>query len=186
MKHNYKIDLLPDHIKRERVGKTIFRRSLFWSFLIISIFIAANILLWIWQYTYELDQASMRKDIEKTEQDITKLSKSETELIKLKQKYVIYTTITKQRMLPQDIVAKLSAITPKEVTIQSLNVDKVKKPNISFSGKANTRRDVVIFAEALNKSDTFTNAEFSSTNQSAGSDEDSSESITFSMTLDLK
>lgn len=184
MKHAYKIDLLPDTIKMDRKQRTSFKRSIFYGLTTIIVFIVANIVLWIWQYTYELDQITASKQIEKAEQEIAKLRDTETEIAVLKKKYDAYEQITSQRTMPQTVIADFSALVPKVVSITNFSLNLAEEPNISVSGQAPTRRDVVIFTEALNRSEKFSGSEFNASTQAAG--DDNEEYIGFNLTTNLK
>lgn len=180
----YHVNLLPDGIKQQRAHKSAFSRTLLITGLIVAVFITVNCIIWALQFTYTVDQATSRSNLEKINQELNASKILQQNLVELEQKYAAYQSIDHSLFTPTELTTALSSQTPPNVKLTNVAIDIEKTPAATITGEAKSRRDVVIFIEALNHSDAFSQAEFTGTSENSTGD--TSGLISFTITASLK
>ncbi len=184
MNGDFDINLLPNDIRKHKINQQKFVRNFLYAFLLFLTFVTLNIVLWTIEYSYSVSQTNLNDSIKQTQAKIDGLQSIHKELQQLNFKFNVSQNVDKQAMEPEKILSSLSALTPQEITITNADIDLSKKPQITLQGNANARRDIVIFNEALNKSENFTGADTSSTTKLTSTQ--NPDSLSFTITVNIK
>ncbi len=159
------INLLPEKFqskfRNQRIKKALIEVSIFSIIIIlifaIGIFLMAQIL--------EIMNQNNEKVIQEKEKNLQDFTELEKEISIYKENSQLYDQLLKNQYIWSDILIHITELTPANLQITNLNIQKEKENNqktITFSGKATSRREIAKFVKKLEDSEKFEEVELSS------------------------
>lgn len=153
------INLIPPQIKIAEKNKKIFAEVfVIFIFMVIIGLIASTALFAINFFTSEETLRTNEMLVEE-QTKLSELNAIEKDVVELNSKIEKITSLNQDRVLWSTVISELNHNTPAQLVISTCSLSS-KDKKVSFSGSAETRREIVKFQEKLNAGTFFTNMTF--------------------------
>jgi len=177
------VNLLPEEAKEEKQSSVSLQYLIFGAIIVFVIIILVDVGLYVMKFVNSNKGEDYRKEIEAVDTQLKTMATAEQEVKFLYSQYATFSAVQAESKNFVELNKSITDNLPKEVKLDSIQIKVGEDKQLMLSGKADTRKDVLIFLNALNEKSKFTEAVFTNTSQSV---ENNKETVKFEISAKIK
>ena len=143
------INLLPTIKKNERQTKRFNSKIFTICFMIALIMIGLSFLLYSYSAAINIEASSINDELTRATAKTKTYSKTEESLKKLSNTITFIDGLETNSLNFDEFIQKFSNIIPEKIQINTINITTLPEKTIEISGKAESRREAILFLEKM-------------------------------------